>query len=104
MRVALLVNIPSIVLGELYFGAERSDNAKKNKKVIDKLKSSSSIVYCDALTAERYGLIKNQLFNIGKPIPENDIWIAAMATQHDYTILSNDKHFEDIEKIKMMSY
>ncbi len=43
-----------------------------------------------------YGKIKTQLKIKGKPIPENDIWIAAQAIEYDFVLLSNDKHFKMI--------
>jgi len=37
----------------------------------------------------------------GRPIPENDIWIAAIAFQHDLTLVSRDEHFEEVEDLKL---
>ncbi len=45
-------------------------------------------------------LIKNGLLEKGKPIPENDIWIAAVAMQHDLTIATRDDHSTKVEKLK----
>ena len=47
-------------------------------------------------TARQYGIIKNQLRTRGKPIPENDIWIAAMAKQYQLTLVTRDNHFQHI--------
>ncbi len=76
------VFISSTVLGELYFGAHKSSNVKKNLSRIDEFASSSAVLSCDADTARHYGLIKDRLLKKGQPIPENDIWIAAVAQQH----------------------
>jgi len=43
------------------------------------------------------GIVKDQLRKIGKPIPENDIWIAALTLQHNLSLATRDKHFENIE-------
>ena len=50
----------------------------------------------DISTARIYGRVKNALRQSGKPIPENDIWIAAVALQHDLTLITQDAHFEHV--------
>jgi len=51
-------------------------------------------------TAKLYGEIKNRLKVKGRPIPENDIWIAALAQQYSLTLASNDGHFSEIENLQ----
>ena len=94
-----ILNIPAIVLGELYFGAERSNDSAKNKKKINQLKALSNIIDCDSSTAESYSIIKAKLFKKGKPLPENDIWIAAIALQYDFVVITRDKHFDEIDDV-----
>lgn len=38
---------------------------------------------------------------MGNPIPDNDIWIAAIAMEHDLTVLTGDKHFKAIDGLKL---
>ena len=52
---------------------------------------------CDTEIAREYGLIKSQLRQEGKPIPDNDIWIAAIARPHNLVLVSRDDHFREIE-------
>lgn len=94
------VFISSIVLGELYFGARKSKHAKKNLERIDEFEAVSAVLCCDTGTARQYGLVKNQLRDKGAPIPENDIWIAAVAQQHGLTLVSRDDHFREVENLK----
>jgi tRNA(fMet)-specific endonuclease VapC len=54
---------------------------------------------CDAATAREYGRIKEILRAKGKPIPENDIWIAAMAVQHGLTLATRDQHFGEVPNL-----
>lgn len=49
------VFISSTVLGELYFGAQKSSNVKKNIERIEEFASSSAVLSCDADTARYYG-------------------------------------------------
>lgn len=73
--------IPSIVMGELFYGAEQSTKKEENKKKLEALAEMSFILDCDTATARVYGKIKSQLKAKGAPIPENDIWIASLAAQ-----------------------
>ena len=51
----------------------------------------------DSVTAKIYGELYAALLNKGKPIPINDVWIAASAKQHGLTLITKDKHFAEIE-------
>ncbi len=93
------IYIPVIVLGELYFGANKSEQTSKRIAEIEYLRQSSSVVMVSEATAQIYGLIKNELRIKGKPIPENDIWIAAITKEHNFTLLTGDNHFDEVEGI-----
>ena len=67
------VFLPSIALGELYFGAFKSAHPDDNAERIDRLAASTAVLYCDGTTALHYGRIKTGLRAKGRPIPENDI-------------------------------
>jgi len=68
----------------------------KNLKRIEAFIASNIILACDAVSAFHYGNIKEQLRQKGKPIPENDIWIAAIALQYDNILVSRDEHFSAV--------
>ena len=89
--------IPSIVLGELYYGARKSARAEQNIARIDEFAAGNTVLLCDTTTARQYGVIKAQLRVKGKPIPENDIWIAAIAEQHQLTLVTRDSHFQHVD-------
>ncbi|MFN6946263.1 MAG: type II toxin-antitoxin system VapC family toxin [Cytophagaceae bacterium] len=89
--------IPTIVIGELYYGAEQSSKKNENIKKIDEFASNSFVLECSTETAKQYGSVKCKLKLKGTPIPENDIWIAAMAIQNDLTLITRDKHFNHVE-------
>jgi tRNA(fMet)-specific endonuclease VapC len=94
------VFVPSVVLGELYFCAHKSSKAVKNLARIDELASSTVVLGCDTDTARYYGEVKNALRLKGIPIPENDIWIAAVALQHELALVTRDVHFDGIKNLK----
>ncbi len=90
------VSIPVIVLGELYAGAENSSRVEANIEKIGKFASGATVLSCDDQTARHYGRIAQQLRKKGRPIPQNDVWIAALAMQHNLTLLTRDEHFSNI--------
>ena len=93
--------VPSVALGELYYGANKSAHSRSNISRIDDFALKSAVVACDAETARQYGRIKDHLRAKGNPIPENDIWIAALAKQHHLILVTRDLHFRTIREIKV---
>ena len=96
------VFIPSIVVGELCYGARKSGRVGTNLARIDELVAGSTILVCDIETARQYGEVKNNLRLKGRPLPENDVWIAALALQHDLILITRDAHFQEVENLLTM--
>jgi tRNA(fMet)-specific endonuclease VapC len=99
-----VVYIPSVVLGELYYGAYSSEQIQANLDRIDDFITISAMLSCDAVTARHYGQIKSGLRAKGRPIPENDIWIAALARQHHLTLISRDAHFGEVDGLSLEAW
>jgi tRNA(fMet)-specific endonuclease VapC len=93
------VFVPNIAIGELYYGSFGSKKTKNNLKRLEEFTIASSVINTGIETARVYGYIKNELKKKGTPIPENDIWIAALAKQHSLKLLTRDKHFKFIANI-----
>lgn len=98
------VFVPSIVIGELYFGAYKSQKSPQNIARIDEFVLNNTILDCNAATAKLYGDIKSRLKEKGQPLPENDIWIAAIAQEHDMILVTRDSHFQIIESLQTESW
>jgi tRNA(fMet)-specific endonuclease VapC len=96
--------IPSIAVGELYYGARKSARWEANLARLDALVSTVPILPCDTLTARRYGQIKDQLRRQGQPIPENDIWIAALALEHALTLVTRDAHLSQVMGLSVVAW
>jgi len=94
----------AIVLGELYYGAEYSIQVENNKANIGHLKSIYDVLLVDEETAEIYGVFKAFLRKQGTPIPENDIWIAALSKQHGLDLISRDRHFTYLPDINLIHW
>lgn len=98
------VFIPSIVIGELYYGAYRSGQRDVNLARITQFVVDSVVLNCDVETAHHYGVIKDTLHRRGRPVPENDLWIAALARQHQLTLVTRDAHFTHIPNLAVESW
>jgi tRNA(fMet)-specific endonuclease VapC len=93
------VFLPGIAVGELCYGARKSGRPQENLARIDQLVLTNVVLACDLETAREYGEIKNALRMKGRPLPENDIWIAALARQHDLTLVTRDIHFRQVDDL-----
>lgn len=91
------IYLGSIVLGELYYGARKSARSKENIAKIEAFIANYPILDCTRQTAEQYGLVKQALETKGSLIPENDMWIAALAKQHSFTLVTRDDHFKRVD-------
>jgi tRNA(fMet)-specific endonuclease VapC len=86
----------------LYYGAYCSTNVKKHLDQTNQFLQDYTILAPDIKTGEFYGQIKTALKNRGRPIPENDIWIAAIAIQFNLPLFTSDKHFKQIDNIVLV--
>jgi tRNA(fMet)-specific endonuclease VapC len=98
------VFVPSIAVGELCYGAKKSERSKENLERIEELIANSTVLGCDTQTARHYGDVKNKLRLKGRPLPENDIWIAALALQYNLTLVPRDGHFQEIENLLTVAW
>jgi len=104
LKTAEEVFVPSIVLGELYFGANKSGRVKSNIVRIDEFAAENQVIMIDGETARHYGQVKNDLRAKGNPIPENDIWIAALSRQYKYVLVTQDDHFTQVDSIETIKW
>jgi len=87
------IKLPAVVVGELFYGAMSSSRKIQRVEQIEKFIENFEIVTVDEFTSKYYGEIKASLKKAGTPIPENDIWIASLAKQHDLVLATRDNHF-----------
>ena len=97
---ARVVSVPSIVLGELYYGAFRSVRVGDNLQRNQDFQRASEVLFTDEQTGIVYGRVKAELRAAGTPLPDNDIWIAALARQHDLTLVTRDAHFDAVNALR----
>lgn len=99
LKTETVIKIPAMVLGELYLGIYRSSNPEKHIMQVKQFITSCEVLPIEMETAKVYATIKTKLLKKGKPIPENDIWIAAIAMQYNCSLVTFDKHFLEIEDL-----
>ena len=100
VRNAEYIVAAPLVIGELCFGAQKSNKVTENLHKIDIFVQQSITFPCDLETAQWYGIIKDELRRKGRPIPNNDLWIAAIALQYDLILVTRDAHFDEVESLQ----
>ena len=98
-KSALFLPVP--VLGELYRGAFGSSRCNENLRRLEEFAQAVAVLPCDATTARHYGEVKQALLERGRPIPENDLWIAGLAAQHSLSVLTRDRHFLEVQGVEV---
>lgn len=96
--------LPAIVLGELLYGAKNSTKAEKNEHDITIFADNSILMPIDEAVTKVYAKVRHELKKKGTPIPENDIWIAALCLEQDIPLLSNDGHFKNVRGLEVVSW
>lgn len=99
IQYAEVIGISPIVIGELLFGFDNGNKAKENRQELQKFLNSPRVRVFPILseTAHFFSQITLSLKRKGKPIPTNDIWIAAQAFEHGCVVCTYDKHFNAID-------
>jgi len=101
LQDASVLLLPIIALGELYTGAKHKKQGKdKAIEAVEDFAASTKLLRPDHDTARHYGQIRSRLMAKGRPIPDNDIWIAAMAIQYQLPLANQDAHFDEIDGLQ----
>lgn len=89
--------LPVPVIGELRYGALNSRRSAENLAEVERLVSRCRALDITATTAAVYARLRLHLKENGKPIPENDLWIAALCVEHQVPVVTLDGHFDAID-------
>lgn len=96
--------VPVIVLGEYRYGLKRSRHQERLENLLDQLEHESDVLTIDAGTAAIYAEVREQLRQRGTPLPENDVWIAALVLQHRQPLVSQDTHFDSVTGLQRIGW
>lgn len=96
------IYLPAPVTAELLFAAKNSGRPKENLKTYNEFIDTCRVLNITRKTADPYSAIRLQLKQKGRPIPENDLWIAAVCVENDLPVITADAHFEGVEGLKVV--
>ncbi|CAN5475842.1 hypothetical protein BH20VER3_BH20VER3_23770 [soil metagenome] len=96
--------LPVIVVGEYAFGLAQSRGRQRLQTLLNQLVRESDVLEADLETARFYSEVRVALHQKGQPIPENDLWIAALCFQHRQRLVSRDQHFDRIPELQRQGW
>jgi len=96
------VHLPVPVVGELRFGAINSRRAEPNRVRVEALVKRCRVLDANETTAGVYATVRLRLKRAGRPIPENDVWIAALCLQYGLPLATTDEHFAHVDGLEIV--
>ena len=96
--------IPVIVAGEFAFGIGQSRHREAYERSLEGMLDRCTVLEIGIETARHYAAIRLELKGAGKPIPANDVWIAALGRQHAMPVMSRDTHFDFVGGLRRRTW
>ena len=106
VKTTAQIGVPIIVLGELYYDIFLGSKQRENLSNLNRLLALPRVelLHIDEETAKIFGEIATQLRRAGRPIQQDDMWIAALCKQHSYMLATTDKDFDTIMGLELVSF
>jgi tRNA(fMet)-specific endonuclease VapC len=96
--------LPLTVVGELYKGVFKSSRDENSRVLLETFLQTVAVLHPDMATGIQYARIAVDLEKRGLPIPENDIWIAALAVECSMPLASRDAHFRHVSGLQLLEW
>lgn len=96
--------LPFVAYAEFRYGLLGSKRPAPGMQLLEQLACCIPLLLPDLKTIQQFSVIKDQLKRAGRPIPDDDIWIASLAVQHQMPVLSRDQRFDHITGIERVSW
>jgi tRNA(fMet)-specific endonuclease VapC len=95
--------IPLIVLAEIKAGFYGGTPQRRNEVLLQRFLSKPTVglLFPTRETAEHYARLFVQLKRAGTPVPDNDLWIAALVLEHDLVLITRDRHFKRVPQLPL---
>ncbi|HEX4775020.1 MAG TPA: type II toxin-antitoxin system VapC family toxin [Candidatus Saccharimonadales bacterium] len=105
-KAATQLGLPIIVLGELYYGIFLGNKQENNLLTLNRFLSLTrlELLHINDSTARIFGEIASELRQKGKPIQQDDMWIAALCKQYGYALATADKGFSGVAGLEVISF
>ncbi len=104
VSAAGLLAVPVVVLGEYRYGIAHSRRERNYEQWLRPFLETCQILEITEETIPWYVGVRAELRHLGKPIPSNDVWIAALSRQHVLPVLSRDTHFDRVKDLRRLSW
>jgi tRNA(fMet)-specific endonuclease VapC len=104
LRPAAEIAVPVVVLGEYRFGIAQSRERKNYESWLEQYLGGLRVLDIIDETSRYYAELRLELKKLGKPIPSNDLWIAALARQHSLRVISRDGHFDVVPGVERIGW
>jgi predicted nucleic acid-binding protein len=99
-----VLSVPVIALGEYRYGIQASRHRSAYEGWLEENLPHFELLPVTEMTARVYARLRQELKTLGRPIPENDLWIAALAREHRRPLLSRDRHFSGVPHLEVRSW
>ncbi|HEY3414761.1 MAG TPA: type II toxin-antitoxin system VapC family toxin [Armatimonadota bacterium] len=93
-----------VSIGEMFYGTWKSAQPERNRQRFESAIAGCAIAHCSVLTATSCASVRDGIRRKGRPIPDNDIRIAATAIQHDLVLVTRDAHFDHIDGLSVQTW
>ncbi len=101
---ARTVLVPFVMLAELRAGFAVGTSGRTNERFLQRFLAQDGVevAYATEATTHHYAALYRQLREQGTPIPTNDLWIAALVTEHGARLFSRDAHFAHLPQLDLV--
>ena len=96
--------LPSIALGEYRYGLLKSTRRAELERWLEQIEEACMVLAADATTARHYASLRLAAESGVAEVPYHDLWIGALALQHDLEVVSRDTHFDDMPGIRRIGW
>ena len=104
VEAARTVLVPFVVVAELRAGFAVGTKGRANERLLQRFlaKAGVEVAYATDATTHHYAALFRQLRQQGTPVPTNDLWIAALVTEHGASLCTRDAHFEHLAQLDVV--
>ena len=93
-----------VSIGEYKAGLGDTPKGRRDREALEEFLRLSNVVEItlSPATTDLYAKVFRSLREAGRPIPINDIWLAAQALEHGAVLVTRDRHFSAVANLLTM--